>query len=106
MNTAQRLSHLKSIVRFIEAEAPDPSTREVRPNYFEGEEEFIVSYEHIDFACERRLAFIDTSNLDYYNGTGYSYVVVYDEVAVLNAYDVNTGEDNESLVYELNEILC
>jgi hypothetical protein len=101
-----RLSHLKAIVNHIEANAPGVSTRSRGGNRYEGEEQFTITYNHLELYCIRRMAMVDTSNLDYCNGTGYSMDVVYDEVAVLNAYDTITEQENEALVDELNEILC
>lgn len=102
---AKRLAHLKTITDCIYAEAPDVSTRSTGCNRYEGEEEFTVRYENTDLYCVRRLGLLDTSDLDYYNGTGYSCDVIYDDIAVLSAYDTFADEENEALVYELNEIL-
>ena len=101
-----RLSHLKAIAKFIEANAPEVSTRSRGGNRYEGEEQFTITYNHLELYCIRRMAMLDTSNLDYCNGTGYSMDVVYDEIAVLNAYDTIAEPENEALVDELNEILC
>lgn len=104
--TMTRLSHLKAIANFIEANAPEVSTRSRGGNRYEGEEQFTITYNHLELDCICRMAMVDTSNLDYCNGTGYSMDVVYDEVAVLNAYDTIAEQENEALVDELNEILC
>ena len=103
MNVRQQF--IQSIASYIEASAPEIATREIRPNYYEGEECFTVTYNHIDFECIRRMGLYDTSNLDYYNGTGHSYDVVYDEIAVQEAYNTITEENVEHLVYEINELL-
>ena len=104
--TMTRLSHLKAIAKFIEANAPEVSTCSRGGNRYEGEEQFTITYNHLELYCIRRMAMLDTSNLDYCNGTGYSMDVVYDEIAVLNAYDTIAEPENEALVDELNEILC
>lgn len=103
---AMRLSHLKAIANTIETNAPEVPMRETRRNYYEGEEEFSVDYETITLDCIRRTAILDTSNLDYHNGTGYSEEVVYDEIAVLNAFNALTEESLDELVDELNGVLC
>lgn len=103
---AQRLAHLKSITNYIEANAPDIATKSCGGDRYEGEEEFEVTYNNFSFTCIRRVAFLDTSNLDYYNGWGYACEEIYDEIAVLNAYNCATDEEDEALVDELNEILC
>lgn len=104
--TMTRLSHLKAIVNHIEANAPDVATSSRGGSRYEGEEQFTITYEHLEFGCVRRVAFYDTSNLDYYDGWGYTSELIYGEIAVLSAYDTITEEDNEGLVDELNEILC
>lgn len=103
---AMQISHLRAIANYIEAGAPEVATRETHRNHFEGEEEFEVTYNNHIFTCIHRIAFLDTSNLDFYNGTGKSYEIIYDEVAVLNAYDTKAEADDEALAYDLNEILC
>lgn len=103
---AMRDSHLKMIALFIESQAPEVPLREVRKNYFEGEEAFTVDYEQMQFDCVRRQAIEDTSNYDYYNGTGTSYNEIYDEITVLGAYRQDSDENNEELVEELNLKLC
>lgn len=103
---AQRLAHLRSITNYIEANAPEVATRSRGGDRYEGEEEFEVTYNNIIYTCIRRVAFLDTSNLDYYSGWGYSTEEIYDEIAVLNAYNCTTDEEDEALVDELNEILC
>jgi hypothetical protein len=105
-NEAMRKSHLIAIANYIENNAPEVGMRETRRNYYEGEEEFSVDYETITLDCVRRTAILDTSNFDYYNGTGRSEEVVYDEIAVLYAYNPDTGEELEELVQELNATLC
>ena len=107
MTTASHTrSHLRAIVRHIEQNAPEPATREVQRNRYEGEVLFSIRVENHDLDCVRRVAYTDTSDLDYYNGTGYSSTVVYDEIAVLNAWDVATAEEDDAIVSELNEMLC
>lgn len=101
-----RLNHLKAIANFIEANAPEVATCSRDGNRYEGEEQFTITYNHLEFDCIRRMVMVDTSNLDYYNGTGYSFDVVYDEIAVLRAYDTIAEQENEALVDELNEVLC
>lgn len=105
-NEAMRKSHLIAIANYIENQAPEVGMRETRRNYYEGEEEFSVDYETITLDCVRRTAIIDTSNFDYYNGTGRSEEVVYDEIAVLNAFNALTEESLDELVDELNGVLC
>lgn len=80
---AQRLAHLRSITNYIEANAPEVATRSRGGDRYEGEEEFEVTYNNIIYTCIRRVAFLDTSNLDYYSGWGYSTEEIYDEIAVL-----------------------
>lgn len=104
--SAMRDSHLKAIALFIESEAPEVALREVRRNYYEGEEPFEVEYEHIHFGCVRRQAIQDTSNYDHYNGTGASYNEIYDEITVVGAYRNDSDENIEELVEELNLKLC
>lgn len=105
-NEAMRKSHLIAIANYIENKAPEVGMRETRRNYYEGEEEFSVDYETITLDCIRRTAILDTSNFDYHNGTGRSEEVVYDEIAVLNAYNALTEESLDELVNELNGVLC
>lgn len=105
-NEAMRKSHLIAIANHIENKAPEVGMRETRRNYYEGEREFTVSYNDIELDCVHRMAIIDTSNLDYHNGTGYSEEVVYDEIAVLNAFNALTEESLDELVDELNGVLC
>jgi hypothetical protein len=104
-NPAKRLAHLQTIISCIEANAPEVATCSRGGNRYEGEEQFTVEYNNLTLECIRRMAMVDTSNLDYANGTGYSMDVIYDEIAVLSCYN-KAGEDNEALVDELNEILC
>ena len=99
-------THLRTIANFIEAAAPEVATRETHRNHIEGEEQFEVTYNHHIFTCTHRVAYLDTTNLDYFNGTGYSWEIIYDEVAVLSAYDTIEDADDEALAYDLNEILC
>lgn len=108
MTTASqtRRSQLRAIVRHIEQNAPEPATREVRRNRYEGEVLFSIRIVNYDLDCVRRVAYTDTSDLDYHNGTGYSSATVYDEIAVLNAWDVATAEEDDAIVCELNEMLC
>lgn len=105
-NEAMRKSHHIAIANYIENKAPEVGMRETRRNYYEGEREFSVSYNDIELDCVHRMAIIDTSNLDYCNGTGYSEEVVYDEIAVLNAFNALTEESLDELVDELNGVLC
>ena len=101
----QQIAHLKSIVNTITAAAPGVATHQTRLNVYEGEEQFDVEYDNFIFTCVRRVGYLDTSNLDYYNGTGYDCDVIYDEIAVLEAWNTTTEEDDDSIVYDLNERL-
>lgn len=101
---AKRLEHLRAIINHINAHAPEVDVKPMGFNRHEGEREFTVEYHNLTLECTRRMAMVDTSNLDYHNGTGHSYDVIYDEIAVQSAYNM-AGEVNEALVFELNEIL-
>ena len=101
----QQIAHLKSIVNTITTAAPDVATCRTRHNVYEGKEQFEVEYENFIFTCERRVGYLDTSNLDYYNGTVYDCDVIYDEIAVLEAWNTTTEQEDESIVYDLNERL-
>lgn len=99
-------THITNIARFIEAQAPDVQMEEVRNRYYEGVQDFIVTYGFTEFECERRMGVKDTSNYHYYNGTGDSETIVYDEIVVLKAYDTVTGDEYSNLVTDINLMLC
>ena len=103
--SASKRQFLKAIVEHVEFKAPDVATMEVGKNRFEGEEKFSVEYNQYLLECKRRSVFVDTSDLDYNTGTGYSYDIIYDEIAVISAFDTETDEENEELCNDLNEML-
>lgn len=104
MNARTQL--LKSIASYIVANAPENfPTRYTNRDMYEGEEKFTIIYEHLDFDCLRRAGYIDTSDLDYYSGTGYSCDVVYDEIVVLQAWNNITGDEVADIADEINEFL-
>ena len=107
MNTEiPKNEYLRAIIAQINREAPTVEGEEIYPSHYRGEKGFIVDYEDMAIDCIRRTAYIDTTNLDYYNGTGYSNEIVYDEIAILGAWNLYTGEDDDELVTDLNELLC
>lgn len=96
---------IEAVIAEIRYKAPDVANKEVSPNYFEGERRFDVEYNQYMLECIRRSAFIDTSDYDYCSGTGDSYDVVYDYIAVLSAYDTASEQGAEELCNDLNERL-